>query len=100
MEGPIRAFAALVIDDDPFMRKTTARVLRKLGVATISEAANGAEAFDRLAGIGPVDLIVCDLNMPVVDGIETLRRLGELNHTARIILASGADARVLRSAKE
>jgi EAL domain-containing protein (putative c-di-GMP-specific phosphodiesterase class I)/FixJ family two-component response regulator len=100
MDARIAIVAALVIDDDEFTRKTIARALGKLGVATIYEAANGEEALICLAGTDSVDLIICDLNMPEVDGIETLRRLAEINSQARIILASSADPRVLRSAKQ
>jgi EAL domain-containing protein (putative c-di-GMP-specific phosphodiesterase class I) len=100
MDARIAIIAALVIDDDEFTRKTIARALGKLGAATIYEAANGEEALTCLAGTDAVDLIICDLNMPEVDGIETLRRLAEINSQARIILASGADPRVLRSAKQ
>jgi len=100
MECPVAAFAALVIDDDAFTRKTTALVLKKLGAATVHEACNGEEALALLGAPTIVDVILCDLTMPEVDGVETLRRLAEHHRSARVILASGADARVLRAARE
>ena len=100
MSGTAPAFSALVIDDDAFTRTTTVHALRKIGAATTYEAANGAEALSLLGWQTTVDVIICDLNMPEVDGVETLRRLAEHNRDARIILASGADSRVLRAARQ
>ena len=100
MNGTAPAFNALVIDDDAFTRATTVLALRKVGATATFEAANGAEALSLLGERTTVDVIICDLNMPEVDGVETLRRLAEHNRNARIILASGADSRVLRAARE
>jgi EAL domain-containing protein (putative c-di-GMP-specific phosphodiesterase class I)/FixJ family two-component response regulator len=100
MEDPIAAFAALVVDDDAFTRKTMALALKKLGAVVAYEASNGEEALALLRTPTMVDVILCDLNMPEVDGVETLRRLAEYHRGARVILASGADARVLRAARE
>ena len=97
MNGSAPAFSVLVIDDDAFTRTTTVHALRKIGAVATYEAANGAEALTLLGRQTTVDVIICDLNMPEVDGVETLRRLAEHNRDARIILASGADSRVLRS---
>jgi EAL domain-containing protein (putative c-di-GMP-specific phosphodiesterase class I) len=100
MDVQVAAFDALVIDDDEFARNTTVRALGKVGAATTYGAATGAEALAMLGDIKSVDLIICDLNMPGIDGVETLRRLSARNRTARIILVSSADPRVMRSAKE
>ena len=100
MRGPVAAFAALVIDDDAFTRKTTALALKKLGASRVYEACNGEEALALLGTPTVVNVILCDLTMPEVDGVETLRRLAEHHRGARVILASGADARVLRAARE
>lgn len=75
-------------------------MLTRLGAATVLEAADGAQALDRFDAAEAIDLVICDLNMPAVDGIETLHKLADRNPAARIILLSSADARVLRSAKE
>jgi two-component system, chemotaxis family, chemotaxis protein CheY len=67
---------ALIIDDSFVMRKIVERSLRQAGVdlAEVREAGNGAEGLGALQASG-VDLILCDINLPVMDGIEFLRQL-------------------------
>ena len=70
---PVRA---LIIDDSSVMRKIVERSLRQAGVDLIQvlEAGNGAEALTVLQA-NPVDLILCDINMPVMDGLEFVKQL-------------------------
>lgn len=63
---------ALAVDDAMTMRKMVAFTLRGAGFEVI-EAANGAEGLRQL-GSKPVDLIITDVNMPVMDGIEFTRQ--------------------------
>jgi two-component system chemotaxis response regulator CheY len=67
---------ALIVDDSSVMRKIVERSLRQAGLdlAEVREASNGAEALSELTK-GPVDLILCDINMPVMDGLEFVRNL-------------------------
>lgn len=67
---------ALIVDDSSVMRKIVERSLRQAGLqlGEVKEASNGAEALALLAD-SPVELIMCDINMPVMDGLEFLRRL-------------------------
>ena len=62
---------ALIVDDSSVMRKIVERSLRQAGIELekVVEAGNGAEALAAL-GKEPVDLILCDINMPVMDGLE------------------------------
>ena len=99
--GSLAQASALVVDDDDFSRHTASHILRRLGVGSVAEAAGGAEALKCVASLrAPLDLILCDLKMPGVDGVEFLRSLAEANVCALIILVSGADSRVLRSARQ
>ncbi len=70
---PIRA---LIIDDSSVMRKIVERSLRQAGIdlAPVLEAGNGAEALVVLQE-NKVDLILCDVNMPVMDGLEFIKQL-------------------------
>ncbi|MEO5363661.1 MAG: response regulator [Magnetococcus sp. DMHC-8] len=61
----------LIVDDSSVMRKIVARGLRQAGfqIDEILEAGNGQEGMDVLQGSKPVDLILSDWNMPVMDGL-------------------------------
>jgi two-component system, chemotaxis family, protein-glutamate methylesterase/glutaminase len=65
---------ALVVDDSKPSRSIVARVLRDLAF-DCAEAANGAEALKAVATAGPPDLVTVNWHMPVMDGIELIRRL-------------------------
>ena len=62
----------LVVDDSPTMRRMIIASLRDLGDVAFDQAASGLEAIERLA-LAHVDLVVLDLNMPDVHGLEVLR---------------------------
>jgi two-component system chemotaxis response regulator CheY len=65
----------LIIDDSSTMRKIITRSLRQAGlsVETIFEAADGIEGLNAL-GSGPIDLILSDINMPNMDGLEFVKQ--------------------------
>jgi two-component system, chemotaxis family, chemotaxis protein CheY len=75
----MKSVRALIIDDSAVMRKIVERALRQAGVelTELREAGNGAEALMALGQSG-VDLILCDINMPVMDGLEFVKRLRHL----------------------
>ena len=62
----------LVVDDSPTMRRMIVASLRDIGDVAFDQAGSGLEAIERLALV-PVDLVVLDLNMPDVHGLEVLR---------------------------
>lgn len=62
----------LVVDDSPTMRRMIMASLRDLDDVGFDQAASGLEAIERLALV-PIDLVVLDLNMPDVHGLEVLR---------------------------
>jgi len=79
MRGSSRApgeISVLLVDDSFVMRRVLERALRQAGLAIgeIFEAPNGAEALDILAE-HPVDLILSDINMPRMGGLELLREI-------------------------
>jgi two-component system chemotaxis response regulator CheY len=72
----MEAIRALIVDDSSVMRKIVERSLRQAGLelSKVLEAANGAEALVVL-GKEPVDLILCDINMPIMDGLDFVKQL-------------------------
>lgn len=62
----------LVVDDSATMRRMIVAALRGLGNVAFDQAVSGLEAIERLA-LSPVDLVVLDLNMPDMHGLEVLR---------------------------
>jgi two-component system chemotaxis response regulator CheY len=68
--------AALIVDDSSVMRKIVERALRQAGLSLnkVHEASSGVEALDLLKN-ERVQLILSDINMPMMDGLEFLRQL-------------------------
>lgn len=91
----------LVLDDEPFMLKLLDRLLTNLGFTDVATCDNGQTALERVddAAHAP-QLILCDLNMPGMDGIEFVRKLVEHGYAGSLILVSGEDERILQSARK
>jgi len=72
----ITAARILVVDDDPFISAMAQAYLEHAGFTRIDVAENGQECLDRLQGAeGPPDIVILDIQMPVLDGLEVLRRM-------------------------
>jgi EAL domain-containing protein (putative c-di-GMP-specific phosphodiesterase class I)/DNA-binding NarL/FixJ family response regulator len=88
----------LVLDDEPFVLKLMARMLTNLGFAQVCICQSGDEALAQVDVPDSVpDLILCDLNMPQMDGVEFLRKLVEHRYEGSVILVSGEDVRALHA---
>lgn len=95
--GEFADYSVVVVEDHDFQRRTVVQLLRKLGVGRVADAPNGVEALQILKS-GPVpDIIVCDIDMPGMDGIEFVASVAENNLACSIVIASGLDAKVLRA---
>jgi two-component system, OmpR family, response regulator MprA len=80
----------LVVDDDPDVRDSLERALRCAGYA-VTTAVHGADALDQLAR-APVDLIVLDVLMPIVDGFDACRRLRQRGNATPVLVLTARDA--------
>lgn len=98
----MKSVRALIVDDSSVMRKIVERALRQAGVelAELREAGNGAEALAVLAQSG-VDLILCDINMPIMDGLEFVKRLKEMKNANGVpvvmITTEGSESHVVQA---
>ena len=77
----------MVCDDSMFVRKTMVTVISSLGVNKIIEAADGQQAIDQYTENKP-DLVFMDIVMPVVTGIDALKKIKEIDPSAKVIMAS------------
>ncbi|HEY9249576.1 MAG TPA: response regulator transcription factor [Rariglobus sp.] len=83
---------ALIVDDEPHVRKYISLILRSLGASAIVEAANGLEGFAAYQRERP-DLVLLDVNMPVQDGLETIRQIRAFDPDASVIMLTSLATR-------
>lgn len=86
----------LVVDDHQLLRNALRRALEESGVTVVSEAANGAEAVRLTQALHP-DVVVMDVSMPVLDGIEATRRIHAGDAHARVLVLTMHDEDALRA---
>jgi len=77
----------LIVDDASFMRIMLKNILQKAGHEVVGEAENGAAAAEKYATLKP-DLVTMDITMPIMDGIEAVKKIKALDPNAVIIMCS------------
>ena len=93
----IHSLHFLIVEDEPFQRDALAMLLTNIGARHILQAENGRVALDLLqeqetrADCAPVDIALCDIDMPEMDGMALLRNLTGLKIKPAVILVSGLD---------
>ncbi|MET0342102.1 MAG: EAL domain-containing response regulator [Polyangiales bacterium] len=93
-----RSPRVLVVDDDELMLDLAITALEELGFRHIASAQSGIDGLLKLEE-RKCDVVLCDLNMPGMDGVEFLRHLSARNYEGAIVLMSGEDTRILRTAE-
>lgn len=88
----------LVCDDAAFMRMMIKDILTKNGYNVVGEAENGAKAVEKYSELKP-DLVLMDITMPEMDGIQALKKIKAADPAAMIIMCSamGQQAMVIES---
>jgi EAL domain-containing protein (putative c-di-GMP-specific phosphodiesterase class I)/CheY-like chemotaxis protein len=101
MEQPTRPRRILVVDDEPFVLKVLVRQLTQLGYDEILSYEHAQDALEVLQRDDhQVDVVFTDLQMPGMDGVEFLRQLVQRGYDGEVVLVSGEDARILKSAEK
>jgi two-component system chemotaxis response regulator CheY len=98
----VKNLKVLIVDDSAVMRKIVERALRQAGleIGEVLEASNGAEALVEVEK-GSLDIILSDINMPVMDGLEFLKNLSKVEAGKGVpvvmITTEGSEARVVEA---
>lgn len=75
----------LLVDDEAHIRKYVSLILKQLGASKVIEAGNGEEAIASYQSAKP-DLVLLDISMPLMNGLETLKKLKEIDPECMIIM--------------
>ena len=95
------ALHILMLDDDHFMLELLGQILSGLGYENFDSHTNGVEALEVMKlPDGMPDVILLDINMPCMDGVEFVRYLGERAYAGHLILVSSEDELMLRATEK
>ena len=89
----------VIVDDDPIMTAIIESFFSKRGVGRVHTAVNGRRALELLDTVTyPIDFLLCDLNMPEMDGVQFLRHLKDRRFAGHLAILSGESDAVVRMA--
>ncbi len=96
-----RVRSVLVVDDDEIGSSVLRVMLNDLGVTEVHVASGGRDALRTLAELTYApDLVICDLYMPDMDGIEFMAELATQHYQGAVVLVSGVDVEMLSLAQD
>ena len=93
----MKHLSVLVLDDDDFILDVTQAMLENMGVGHIETHLSARSALKALDMSNPLQIILCDLNMPDMDGVEVIRYLGQQGFIGGVVVLSGEDIRTQHS---
>ncbi len=90
----------LIVDDAAFMRMMVKDALKKGGYEDVVEAVDGADAVEKYKELHP-DLVIMDITMPNMDGLEALKAIKEENPDSQVVMCSamGQESMVIEAIK-
>jgi CheY-like chemotaxis protein len=90
-----KVYSILLVDDEELLRTGVQEMLEIQGYQVIP-AANGQQALECLASSTTVDLIITDLVMPKMDGIDFVQRVRDINPLVPVIVVSGSTRNIMK----
>jgi len=93
------ALRVLVLEDHDFQRRIAVRLLAECGISKVFEAASGDEALATVRAQA-MDVLVCDLQTPGMDGVEFIRHVAEEQLAGSIIIVSGLEAALIGTVEQ
>jgi len=91
------AATILVVDDDPFTAELTGMIIEMAGYETVI-AEGGVDALEKIEANPAIRVVVSDMNMPFMDGVELFAELRRQGFSQPFLLVTGEDAAPLRLA--
>ena len=93
---PFQDLSFLVVEDHQFQRQCLVQLLERLGARTVDSAQDGQAALKLIADCDhPIDIVVCDVTMPGMDGMEFVRHWSERGDPTALILMSAIEPDLL-----
>jgi DNA-binding NarL/FixJ family response regulator len=87
VQAPPEQLRVVLVDDHPVYRQGLGKLLMECGIDVVAQAGNGLDAIKIVEETAP-DVVVMDLNMPGMSGVEVTRRLTERNPASRVLVVS------------
>jgi len=95
----LRTLKILIVEDEEPMRALLSRMLSRMSVAAVVEAASGPQGLERVEA-DPIDLVICDWNMPEMSGMEFFDRVHAMKPQLPFLMVTGrSDASSIVTAK-
>ena len=88
----------LIVDDSELQRDFAAQVLRELGLSRVEQAEDGTAALAALANMAPPAVMLVDLEMPRMDGIELIHQIAQQNIELALVIVSSRERMLIKSA--
>ena len=100
MDARFHTLKVHIVEDHHFQRLVAGQTLTSLGVGHIQSAENGHVAIEQLSHSGPADIVICDLQMPGMDGIKFIRHVAEQKLAKSLIILSALEPGLIKTVED
>ena len=100
MDSRIISLSFLILEDNLFQRMVAEQTVSSFDVGSIINAQNSEQALQMLNDTGAVDIVICDLDIPGMDGIRFIRCLAEKQLAGAVIILSDMEAALIRTVQD